>query len=442
MDVHQGSLLAVDRSYYWYGVAYRDGSAFRPGHAFCCYRSENGVDWQEEGSLFQGFPQGKYRRPQVLYNAKNHTYVLWFWWCPQGGDGRYGVAVAKKPAGPFRLISAEVPVLNKVDGLGDFSVCADADGQAYLAYGTLRDRAVSVERLRSDYLSSTLENGQALVSGYDVLSFFRREGKYYLLLDKGDAYATQGTGMRVYVSNRPMDSYVFRRNINRYPGTPAPLAVDRALSPNLYVPLKKQSDGAFAPLEIEWEADTLFDGVKVVLFTGNRTRLPSDTLERPYAPIRLPGLEVQVWKNGGWVSVKSTQMAKTSSVYTLVDLRFDPVSGRRFRIRVATNHPYPVLVNEVEVSSRGKGLTLPLEAYVCDREDEACSPRVPLRLSGVFPLPTASGLRYCWMGDLWGSASDGIMAHDYTYWGAPLEFTPFGDVEPVRWSDAVGISLP
>lgn len=435
VDAHDGCMVQSDAVFYWFGV--------NATGSMVCFSSTDWGKWRNEVLIVKGLPDGVVSNPRVLFHAKSKSFVLWFKWKDAEGLSRYGVAKANRPSGPFTVSNTNVNVFNRADGLGDFSVFTDVDGTSYLAYTTLRDLGVSVERLSPDFISSTLQNGGYLCSGYQVSAQFERNGKYYLLMDRTTDFDVRGTGARLYVSNRPMDSYVFRSNINRYPGTPSPVLVDRMMEPNLYAAVRKMADGTFAPVQIERRDSARTDCLKLVLFTGNRTQLGVDSTSKPiYEPIRTPSFEIQQWKNGGWVNVLATQTAMTSSVYTVVSLRFAAIVNKHFRVRVSNNFPSTLRINELELSLANNPLAGACKAYVCDMEEEQCLPRIPGQTACVFPLKTASGTRWVWMADLWGSASDNLTAHDYTYFGSPLEFNAFGDVEPFAWSDSWQIVLP
>ena len=50
----------------------------------------------------------------------------------------------------------------------------------------------------------------------------------------------------------------------------------------------------------------------------------------------------------------------------------------------------------------------------------------------VAKFPTADGGIYIWMGDRWESRPDGIKGHDFQFWSPPLEFSPTGDLMPLK----------
>lgn len=443
VDAHDGRITQFNGVFYWYGTAYGNTSGFLKSNFYQAYSSTDLTSWKKERPLLKNAPSGVYYRPHVVYNANTKKYILWYNWYAQLWDGKFGVAVSATPTGPFKIVNSDVKVFNSADGVGDFGLFVDDDGTAYLAYNTINGHRGSVEKLSADYLSSTLENGGFLTEGCEAGAMFKRKDKYYLLTDNTCCFCTQGSGARVYVSDKPMSGYEQRNNINRFPGTPAPMLVDGVLSPNLYTTVRKNPDGAFTPIQINFQGDSTFNIIKVIQFTGNRKGACGDTLaSQTHEPILAPSFEVQYWKNGYWIPLKITEKAMSSSVYTLLDLRFETITTKRLRILTNKNFPYNLMINEIEVSENQQMLSGGAQAFLIDQDPEKCIPQIPGQQTYVMPLQTVDGIRFIWMADLWGSASDNIKGHDYQYWGAPLEFDPKGDIEPMKWVDTWRVNLP
>ena len=443
VDAHDGRISQFNDVFYWYGTAYGNTKGLQPSNFFQCYSSTDLTNWKKEGPLLKNVPVGIYYRPQVIFNVKTKKYVLWYNWYAKLWFGQFGVAVSTSPTGPFKIVNPDVKVSNSADGVGDCGLFVDDDGTAYLSYNTVKERKGYIEKLTPDYLSSTLENSGQLTEDCEAGTIFKRNGKYYFLTDKTCCFCTQGSGARVFTSDKPMTGYVERNNINRFPGVPAPMLVDGVLSPNLFATVKKNADGAFTPIQIEFQGDSTFNNIKVIQFTGNRKSSLGDTLaKQANEPIMAPSFEVFYWKNGYWIPVKLSEKAMSSSVYTLLDLRFEPIKTRRLRILTNKSYPYNLMINELEVSENQQMLSGGAQAFLIDQDPEKCMPPIPGQQTFVMPLQTADGIRYIWMADLWGSASDNIKGHDYQYWGAPLEFDPKGDIEPMKWVDTWHVKLP
>jgi hypothetical protein len=435
VDVQRGSIAAYDGSYYWYGTASDSnlGSA-----SFSCYRSNDLNTWQKSGSLLQNPPKGRLGQVRVGFDESTKKYILWFTWFPNPDKPTIGVATARHPAGPFQLHKADQPLAQGLSKAGAFDLFKEEDGHFYLIY-TNSDERVVVEPLAAGGLSSTLQNRGPVTDEGGTPSLFKRMGKYYLLLAPDAWNTTLGSGVRVYVSDRPTDGYVRRNDINRFPGSPAPMLVDGVLSPNLYTTVRKISDGSFAPIQIEFQGDTTCNTLKVIQFTGGRNPLPGDSTVEP---IRAPSFELQYWKNGYWIPLRLNQKSMSSSVYTLLDLRFDPIRTRRLRLVCAKSYPCSLRLNEIEVSMNNEIRSVGSQAFLLDKEVSTCALQIPGSQSSVLSLPTVAGLQYVWMADLWGSASDNNQGHDYHYWGSPLEFDPKGDIETMKWVDNWRVRLP
>lgn len=61
-------------------------------------------------------------------------------------------------------------------------------------------------------------------------------------------------------------------------------------------------------------------------------------------------------------------------------------------------------------------------------------PFIRAQQTWVARLPTAPEPSFIWMADGWGSATDGMRAHDFQYWSAPLKFNPDGTIQPLRYT--------
>jgi hypothetical protein len=50
----------------------------------------------------------------------------------------------------------------------------------------------------------------------------------------------------------------------------------------------------------------------------------------------------------------------------------------------------------------------------------------------VAKIPMAAEPLYIWMGDRWQSSPDKVKGHDAQFWSAPLQFSPDGDIRPIK----------
>ena len=74
------------------------------------------------------------------------------------------------------------------------------------------------------------------------------------------------------------------------------------------------------------------------------------------------------------------------------------------------------------------------------RDPETDTPVTHAQQCWVLQLPASSSPSHIWIGDRWGSASDGLHGHDMTYW-QPLEFEADGSIRQFSWVDRFTISL-
>lgn len=114
INAHGGGVMHRGNRYYWYGEHKADStSSARVG--VTCYSSRNLTDWTYEGVALAVTDEAGHdlergcvlERPKVIYCPATGKYVMWFHLELKGSgyaQARYGVAVADKPAGPFRFL--------------------------------------------------------------------------------------------------------------------------------------------------------------------------------------------------------------------------------------------------------------------------------------------------------------------------------------------------
>ena len=435
VDAHDGRVIQFGDRYYWYGTAYGETNGFTPANTYVSYSSPDLKTWTYEGPLLPERPEGVYYRPHVVHNVRTGKYVLWYNWYPKLWEGQFGVATSDTPAGPFTILSDDVPVSRSAEGVGDLGVFVDDDGTAYLSYNTINNHRVSIERLDADYTGSTLENGGIIAEHAEAGAQFKRDGKYYLLTDVTCCFCNYGSGARVYMSDDPISDYRFTGNINRHPGRPAPGLTDGVRTGTDYTTLQRR-DTVFEA--VEWRSNDYleFDRVLLTLFTGNRPENCGDASNpRVHAPYTAPRFTVEAYRAGEWetLSVIDTAVA-TNALNQTVALQLPPTSAYRLRVRPDTTHAFGrVFVSELALESATQAVDWPADAraYVT-------GPGIPRRpiipAQQSFVLDLGDDL-YSWQGDMWGSASDNVKGHDYQYWSAPLRFREDGTIAPLAWVD-------
>ncbi len=441
IDVHDGRVTKFGDRYYWYGTAYGNTSGFTRSNEYRVYSSPDLVNWTAHGAVLPNPPSGIYYRPHVIYHPGRKEYVLWFNWYSKLWTGRFGVATSKSPTGPFQIVSTEVNVAHAKLGVGDFNLFVDDDGTAYLMYNTIQVHKHSVERLKYDFLSSTLDNGGFIAESCEAGSVFRRDSLYYLLTDITCCFCTQGSGARVYTSTNPLRGYALRQNINRFPGRAAPMLTDGDLRPNVYHSLRRDTaTGQFAPIEIWFADDASLSGLRMQQYTGNRQGTCGDTVStKTHEPRLAPEFRVSYHVDGVWMSAPAASPnSQRRTLSNVIELRHSLLRADAVRIEFAAEYPYnqlqlvevePLLQSGTALAARDGAY-----AYVLDENPMYTAPIVPAQQTFVMPIKAADdSASFVWMGDLWGSAPENIKGHDVQYWSAPLKFYSNGLIRPLRW---------
>ncbi|MFV0505579.1 MAG: family 43 glycosylhydrolase [Bacteroidales bacterium] len=443
LDAHDGIILQDGNTFYLYGTAYGRTTGFTRANKYVCYSSKNLKDWDFEGDIMPESPSGIYYRPRVIFNEKLNKYILWYNWYPQLWDGRFGVAMSDKPIGPFEIVNTDVKVANSHLGVGDFGLFKDDDGTAYIVYNTIQGHKNSVEKLNSDYLNSSMENGGFIAERCEAGSIFKREGKYYLLTDFTCCFCTQGSGARVYVSDNPLSGYEFKGNINRYFGENAPILQDGDMSPNLYYTIKSENDNKGAKeLILVFDGQTKIDKLDIWQFTGNRWGMCGDTLaSETHTPIVKPKFNLYAKKHDSWETIETKVDYNEIALRNVISMRFKKQTIRELKVEIANyNTNNGLFVNEVEVFFQNKPSNTTHKTYVCNKGTYG-TPIIPAQQSDVMTIKRNGENAYIWIGDLWGSASDNIKGHDYMYWSKPLEFSENGNILSLEWTDEWSLDL-
>ena len=429
VDAHDGRVIQFGDQYYWYGTSYGNTSGFTIANHYVCYRSSDLLTWTYEGKLLPNQAAGVYYRPHVIYHRASGKYVLWYNWYPKLWAGQFGVATSDTPTGPFEVVDPDVQMKHSEIGLGDFGLFVDEDQTAYLAYNTIQDHQVSIERLSTDYLSSTLENGGFLAKHCEAGSMFKREGRYYLLTDYTCCFCGEGSGARVYISDNPLNGYEQHGNINRYPGIPQPQLSDGKMDRfgNLQLDpnhgLLVQSEQPFDALELTFAWRNYRSHCQP---DNKELRHPDDLLPNLHFFYRTDSLEVHE-------PIAENSYQRMTLTYQLPTDQYREI---RFKLFPSAVDQYELIEvramrNEVPVKERTEVFEL----------GKGQPPIIPAQQTHIMELETTHGTQYIWMGDLWGSRPDNIKGHDQQYWSAPLQFKPDGSIERLAWTGQWSVKL-
>ncbi|UDF05022.1 family 43 glycosylhydrolase [Asticcacaulis sp. AND118] len=187
------------------------------------YTSDDLKTWRDDGS-FLDVSVFKWARPDAKAWAPEAAFRngKYYFYAPVGGD-KIGVAVADKPAGPYRDARSDALIdkardANAGDEPIDPQVLIDDDGQAYLTFGT---RVPKIVRLSTDMtsLAGPIENlvikdfpADDPKKKYGEAPFLhKRNGLYYF------SFSTGWPGQIVYATSKtPMGPYTYRGVIFDY----------------------------------------------------------------------------------------------------------------------------------------------------------------------------------------------------------------------------------
>ena len=239
MDLHDGVILSVNGTFFYWGMAYGlcnvtksgcDGlwypphCGYRTNHNLSLYSSPDLMTWTYilDALPMPLRPTAVYYRPQVVFNPRTRLFVLWInlvnLWPgtedPNYGNSTYLVGTTASPYLPFAVVGPAATLRGSL-GVGDLALFVDpADGQGYVAYAAWATpiHAVSVERLAPDFLSSALDNSGAVTpSMYEAPLLFARASRgawtYYLLSGPTCCFCAEGAPSRVFTAASPLGPY-------------------------------------------------------------------------------------------------------------------------------------------------------------------------------------------------------------------------------------------
>jgi hypothetical protein len=233
MDLHDGTVLQINGTFFYWGMSYGlcnvtksgcDGLWFPPhcgyrtDHNLSLYTSPDLVHWTYalDALPVPARPAAVYYRPQVVFNAATGLYVLWinsvpFWNStadPNYFQATYIVATSPSPLAAFTVLGPAATSRGAL-GVGDLSLFVDPlDGAGYVAYAAWAAgvHAVSVERLAPDFLTSALDGSSGVITPpfYEAPLLLARGGTYYLLTGPTCCFCAEGAATAVYAAPHPL----------------------------------------------------------------------------------------------------------------------------------------------------------------------------------------------------------------------------------------------
>ncbi|MGE5647956.1 MAG: glycoside hydrolase family 43 protein [Acidobacteriota bacterium] len=280
IQAHSAGILLKDGVYYWYGEDKTLGNFNQTG--ISCYSSRNLREWTRQGTALpkdalppQFRDQGICERAKVLFNKKTGKYVMWMHLDSKDYTvASAGVAVADRPAGPFRFLGYKRPVKydfgypekdrTRQSQLGgtyrDMNLFLDDDGRAYAFYASEDNWTMYVVRLNEEFTAA--EEPAVLGKTWSRILVrkmreapapFKYKGKYYLITSGCTGWAPNAADYAV--ADHVLGPYEMRGSPMRGPD-----ADKTFFAQSTYViPAPGKPAGSFIFLADRWNARRLED---------------------------------------------------------------------------------------------------------------------------------------------------------------------------------------
>lgn len=182
------------------------------GTQFHAYSSNDLTNWQDEGLIFDLFPDSPWSQyngwaPAVVF--RNNKYYFYY-----TAETKIGVAVGNTPTGPFTDIGA--PLIGTdpyTDDIIDANVFIDDDGQAYIYYGGSGKSRMVVRKLNADMVSLATGPTDITPQNYTEGPYMvKRKGIYYMMYSNG-AWFNDTYNVQYSTSNSPMGPWTYRGKV-------------------------------------------------------------------------------------------------------------------------------------------------------------------------------------------------------------------------------------
>lgn len=294
MDIHDGNILHINDTFFYYGASYGEctefsgvdgcktfalgNCGFQNNHNLSLFTSRDFVEWTPAPTnpVFQftsaNQPQGIMFCPKVVYNRRTSMYVLWFNWFYNPTQISFiGVATSLSPFGPFDVVTSQVVGLRYTNP-GDFGLLVDDDDSGYIVYTSIDNgHDISTELLQPDYLSSTGINSGFFAQFVEAPALFKHKGTYYASISNTCCYCAQGANVTLYSAAHPLGPWT----------SPGTLISNQRDVPAQQTNILSYTDG---------------DGVPRLLYQADRWQTAPDRLKAHdltyFAPMDLTSVEV------------------------------------------------------------------------------------------------------------------------------------------------------
>ena len=182
------------------------------GTQFHAYSSNDLTNWQDEGLIFDLYPDSPWAQnngwaPAVVF--RNNKYYFYY-----TAETKIGVAVGNSPIGPFTDIG--VPLIGTdpyTDDIIDADVFVDDDGQAYIYYGGSGKSRMVVRKLNADMVSLATGPTDITPQNYTEGPYMvKRKGIYYMMYSNG-SWFNDTYNVQYSTSNSPMGPWTYRGKV-------------------------------------------------------------------------------------------------------------------------------------------------------------------------------------------------------------------------------------
>ena len=232
LDIHDGTTIAIDGIFYWYGASYgsctemASGCAtvevgacgFNLNHTVSLATSTDLVSWTLVGSVLPlaNRPEGIMFSPTIARSAATGLFVLWVNILPVV-DGKgdfdasfYSAFTAPTPVGPFVLANANVTGIAFTRLPDAPYLFVDDDGSAFVAFTHEDSHVNNVQVLTPDLLgplAPAAVSAQIGAGNNEGVVMFKRRNLYYVGFGQCCCFCEGGTNVEFWFASSPLGPY-------------------------------------------------------------------------------------------------------------------------------------------------------------------------------------------------------------------------------------------
>lgn len=235
LDIHDGTTIRINDTFYWYGAGYggcieqSSGCAslqvgacgFQLNHTVNLATSTDLVNWTFVGTVLPlgNRPDGIMFSPTIARSASTGLFVLWVNILPVvNGQGNfdasfYAAFTSESPLGPFVIANPNITGVGYTRLPDAPFLFVDDDGKGYVAFTHEDSHINSVQALTPDLLGPLVPNGMVSPTigpgNNEGILMFKRNDLYYIGYGLCCCFCAGGTNVDFYVSSSPLGPYNF-----------------------------------------------------------------------------------------------------------------------------------------------------------------------------------------------------------------------------------------